>query len=85
MPPVASGRWLQGGIDSMIRVGRDQDVGADIDAGARTFFERDDWQSVQEVIEDLFSLIRRLLLDAVANLRRRREDTAAVANLGETP
>ena len=68
----------------MIRIGRNQDVGADIDPGARTFFERDDWLAVEEVIEYLLTLIRRLFRDTVANLRRRRENTATVPNLSES-
>ena len=42
----------------MFRVGRDENVSADVHAGAGTFFERDDGQAIEEVIEDLLALLR---------------------------
>ena len=45
----------------MLRVGRDQDVSADVHTGACAFRERDDRQSIEEVVEDLFALVRGLL------------------------
>ncbi len=36
---------LEGGIDAMFRVRRNQDVPADVDAGAGAFLERDDRQA----------------------------------------
>ncbi len=59
----------QGGIDAMFCVGRDEDVPANVYAGAGTFLERDDRQAIEEVVQDLFALCRGLLGDAVADLR----------------
>ena len=40
----------------MFCVGRDEDVPADIDTGARAFLERDDGQPIEEVIQNLLTL-----------------------------
>ena len=56
---------------------------ADVNAGAGTFLERDDRQAIEEVIQYLFAFDGGLLGDAVANLRRRIEDAAVVADLRE--
>jgi len=62
----------QRGIDAMLCVGRNEDVPANVDAGAGAFLERDDGKAVEEVIEHLFALRGRLPGDAVAYLRGRR-------------
>ena len=67
----------------MFRIGRNQDVRADIHAGARAFFERDDGQAIEEVIQYLFAFDGGLLGDAIANLRGRVKDAAVVADLRE--
>ena len=66
-----------------VRVGRDEDVPADIHAGSRTFFERDNRQPVEEVIQDLLALRRRLFGNPVTDLRRWRYNTAVVPDLCE--
>ena len=53
----------------MFRVGRNQNVRADIHAGTGTLLERDDGQAIQEVIQDLLALRGGLRRDAVADLR----------------
>ena len=63
----------------MFRVGRDKNVVADVDAGARAFLESDDRQAVQKVIEHLFAFGGGLLGDAVANLSPPRPPIAAAA------
>ena len=68
----------------MFRVRRNKDVSADVDTRTRTFFERDDRQTIEEVIEYLFSFLSRLLGDATANLSGRGQNTSVVSDLGET-
>src|ERR1700722_953886 len=68
----------------MLCVGWNQKVGADIHAGARAFFERDDGQAIQEMIQYLFALHRRFFRDAVSYLRRGCEHTPVVSDLGES-
>ena len=46
---------LQGWVHAMFRIGRNQDVAADVDAGARAFLERDNRQAVEKVIQYLFA------------------------------
>ncbi len=53
----------------MFGVRRDEDVAPDVDARARTLFERDDRQAIQEVVQDLLTLGGRLLGDPTAYLR----------------
>src|SRR6266702_1155519 len=67
----------------MFCVGRDKDVAAYVNAGTRTFLERDNWQPVQKVIQDLLAFRRGLGGDTVADLRRRIEDAAVVSDLGQ--
>src|SRR5260370_27460991 len=76
-------RWLESGIDAMLRIGRDKDVAPNVHAGAGTFFERDDGQTIKKVIQNLLTLLSCLLRDPVANLGRRREYTAVVTNLSQ--
>ena len=68
----------------MFCVRRNQDVPADVHARTGAFFERDDGQPIEEMIQDLFSLCGRLLGDAVADLSRWCEHAAVVADLGKT-
>src|SRR5258708_21192077 len=65
----------------MFGIRRNEDVGADVYAGARALLEGDNRQTVEEVIQDLLTLGSRLLGDAVADLGRGREDTAVVPDL----
>ena len=67
----------------VFRVRRNQEVRADIHAGAGTFLERDDGKPVEEVIQHLFTLDGGLLRDAVANLHRRIKNASVVADLSE--
>jgi hypothetical protein len=60
----------KGWVDAMFRVGRNQEVRADEHTRAGAFFERDDGQTVKEVIENLFTLLCGLLRDAIPNLGR---------------
>ena len=68
----------------MFRVRRNEDVSADVDSGARAFFERDDGKPIEEVIQHLLPLGGGLLGYTVADLRRRRKDTTVVPNLSKT-
>jgi hypothetical protein len=45
----------------MFRIGRDEDVAPDVHTRSGTLLERDDWQSIEEVIQDLLALLSRLL------------------------
>ena len=65
----------------MFRVRRNQDVGADVYTGSSPLLERDDGESIEEVIQDLFPLIRRLRGDAIPDLGRGREDIAVITYL----
>lgn len=65
----------------MLRVGRDEDVSAHIDAGTGAFFEGDDRQPIQKVIQNLLALLSCLFRDPVTYLSRRREDAAVIADL----
>ena len=67
----------------MFGIGRDQDVAADVDAGARAFLEGDHGQAIEKMVQDLLAFDSRFLGDAVLNLRGGRENTAVVADLGE--
>ncbi len=67
----------------MFRVGRNEDVAAHIDTSTRALLERDDGQTIEEVIQDLFAFRGRLLRDAIANLRRGIEHAAVVADLSQ--
>src|SRR6185312_10517255 len=59
---------LESGIDAMFRVRRNQNVSPDINAGAGAFFEGDDGQAIEEVVQYLLALYGRSLGDAVADL-----------------
>ena len=61
-----------------------EDVSADVDSGARTFFQRDDREPVEEVIQHLLPLGGGLFGYTVADLGRRRKDATVVPNLRET-
>src|SRR5258708_5176763 len=65
----------------MFRVGRNEDVCADVHACTRALLEGDNRQPVKEVIEHLFSFGSRLLGDSVTDLGRGRQNAAVVPDL----
>ena len=75
---------LEGWVDAMFCVGRNENVPADVHAGPGALLERDDRKPIEKVIEYLFAFLAGLRGDAVANLRRRIEDAAVVADLGQS-
>ena len=52
---------LQGWINAMFCIGRNQDVTPNVYTRTGTFLERDDRQSIEEMIQNLFALLSRLL------------------------
>jgi hypothetical protein len=54
----------------MLRVRRDENVSAHIHAGSGTLFEGDDRQTIEEMVEHMFTLLGGLFRDAVTNLSR---------------
>src|ERR1700722_9834161 len=60
---------LQGGLDAVFCVGRDENVATDVDSCARSFLERDNRKTIEKVIENLFSLFACLGRHTVADLR----------------
>lgn len=67
----------------MFRVGRYQDVPADIHTRSGAFFEGDYRQPIQEVIENLLPLCGGLFGDPILNLRGWRKNAAVVADLSK--
>src|SRR5579859_5057456 len=65
-PPRTKG--LKAGINAMLGVGRDENVPADVYAGAGAFLERDHRQPIEKMVQHLLALPCGLLRDAVTNL-----------------
>ena len=77
-------RLSERGVHAVFRIGWNENVAADVDAGAGAFLERDDREAIEKVIQHLFAFGSRLGGDSVTNLRRGIEDTVVVADLGQT-
>ena len=68
----------------MLRVGRNQNVSPDVDAGPGTLLERDDGKSIEEVVQHLLTFRSRLRGDAVAYLGGRIKNVAVISDLSES-
>src|SRR5271163_3109756 len=76
--------WLKARIDAMFRVGRNENVSADVHPSAGTLLQRDHGQTIQEVVQHLLPLLGCLRRDAIADLRRWAKDAAVVADLRQS-
>ncbi len=67
----------------MLCVRRNEDVGADVYAGAGAFLKGDNRKAVKEVMYDLFAFGSGLLGAAIANLSRWRQNASFMSDLRE--